>query len=135
VLALQRGQVEIREDVAVQHHEPLTEQALVGGEPDRARRAQRLVLLNVGDRGAARDLVAQRAAQVLRPEATGHHDLVDPVTTEPLDHVADEGTIDQRQRRLGLGQGQRTQPRALPPDQDESLHQAAPFDPERPMPS
>ena len=118
-------------DVAVEDHEAVAEQALVGREPDRARGAERLVLLDVADRRPARDRVAERRAQVLGPEAAGHDHLVDPVAAEPVDHVADERAVDERQRRLRLGQRQRPQARALAADEDhERLHQRR-----APMPS
>ena len=126
VLALQRGQVEVGEHVPVEDHEAIAEQALVGGEPDRARGAERLVLLDVGDLRAPGDLVAERRAQRLGPEAAGHDHLVDPVAAEPVDHVADERAVDERQRRLRLGQRQRAQPRPLPADEHDRLHHGPP---------
>ena len=67
VLLLERGQVEVGERVAVEDHEAVAEQALVGGEADRPGGAERLVLLDVGDRRAAGDLVAERRPQRARP--------------------------------------------------------------------
>ena len=129
VLALQGGQVEVGEHVAVEDHEPIAEQPLIGREPHRARGAERLVLLDVADLRATRDGVAERGAQALRLEAAGHDHLIDPVAAEPVDHVADERAVDERQRRLRLGQGQRTKPRSLAADEHDGLHH------ERPMPS
>ena len=65
------GEVEVREDVAVQDEEAVGEEALVGGEADRPRGAERLGLLDVAHAGPARDLVAERRAQVLgrKPQA------------------------------------------------------------------
>ena len=124
VLALKRGQVEVGEHVSVEDQEAVREQSPVGREAQRATGAERLVLLDVGDRRAAGDLVAERSAQVLGAKAAGHHHLADPVAAEPVDHVADERAVDEGNRGLRLGQGQGPQPRALTPDQDERLHQS-----------
>ena len=129
VLALQGGQVEVGEHVTVEDHEPIAEQPLIGRQPHRARGAEGLVLLDVEDLRAIRDRVAERGTQALGLEAAGHDDLVDPVAAEPVDHVADERAVDERQRRLRLGQGQRTKPSSLAADEHDGLHQA------RPMPS
>ena len=131
-------QVEVGEQVAVEDHEALAEQPPVGGEPDRARRPQRLVLLDVADRRTAGRAVAERRAQGVGPEAAGHHHLVDAVAAEPVDHVADERAPDERHDRLRAAQGQRAQPRPLAADEHDGLHQLTTRGPPsagRPMPS
>ena len=115
----QGGQVEVGEDVAVQGEEAIVELGAerVGGEADRARGAQRARLGDVADPGATAVLVAaERLAQHVGQEAAGEHHLPHAVPGQPLDHVGEERPVDQGQRRLGHGLGERPQPRPLPAD-------------------
>ena len=120
---LQGGQVEIGEQVPVEDQEPLVQQPGLRGQADRACGPERLFLLDVDDRRTAGDRVAERLPQVLGPKAAGHDHLVDPVAADPVDQIADERAIDERQRRLRLGQRQRSQPGPLSPDEHQGSHQ------------
>ena len=80
---------------------PSSSPSSVGGEADRARGAQRLGLGDVADPGrrSARPRRAPRAATSGRkPQASTTSST--PWRGEPLDHVGEEGPVDQGQRRL-----------------------------------
>ena len=48
--------------------------------------------------------------------------MLDAVSAQPLDHVGDERPVDERHDGLGDRRGERPQPRALAPRQDQRLH-------------
>ena len=120
----QRAQVEVGEDVAVEREEALAEvrAELVGGKADRAGGAQRLGLGDVADPRPGALFVAERFAQDVGQEPTGEDDFLDPVAGQPLDHVGEKGAIDQGQRRLRDGRGQRPEPGPFAADEDDGLH-------------
>ncbi len=89
----QSGQVEVREGVPVERQEALLE--LLFGELDRAGGSARLGLRDVANTRAAGLAVAEHLSQGMRHEAAGEQDLLHPVRAEPLDHVGDEGPVDQ----------------------------------------
>ncbi len=120
VLVHQRGQVEVGERVAVEREEAILEQVL--GELDRARGAAGLGLLDVAQSRPAGDLVAERGPELVGQEAARHHDLLHPVPRHPVDHVAQERPVDQWDDRLREGEGDRAQAGAVPPDEDQRLH-------------
>ena len=99
---LQRGQVEVGEDIAVQGEEAVLEPVAerLGGEADRPGGAAPVGLGHIGELDPAVLALAQRLAQLVGEEAAGEDRLGHPVGSQPLDHVGEEGPIDQRQRRL-----------------------------------
>ena len=116
-----RREVDVREHVAVQDEQALLEQALVVREPHRAGRAERDLLVDVAQPHAALD-VAEHVVYGVREEAEREDRLVDTVTMQPVEHERQERAARQRQHRLRRRQGQRPQPRALAPGEDERLH-------------
>ena len=125
--AQQRAQVEVGEDVAVEGEEALVE---LVAELRRRRSGsrpavpQRLGLGHVADprpRPARPRRSASRSTSGRKPQARTTSST--PCAAEPLDHVGEEGPVDQRQRRLRHRRGQRPQPRPFAADQDDRLHQ------------
>src|SRR5690606_24962000 len=55
-------------------------------------------------------------------KAQREHDVVDTVLGQVADDELDHRPVDDRQHLLGAGTGERTQPRAEPPDQHDSAH-------------
>ena len=127
------GDVEVGEHVAVEHQEPLVEQRL--GELQRAAGAERLRLLDIAQADPVRAPVAEHVAHARREEPARHHDVVDAVAAQPVEHERDERAVDERDDRLRHGGGQRAQPRPLPAGEDQRLHQPAPFREGRPIAS
>ena len=87
---------------------------------------QRLGLGDVADPRPGRSPLAQRLAQDVGQEPAGKHDLGHAVACQPLDHVGEEGPVDQGQRRLRDRLGQRAQPGAFAADEDDRLHRLSP---------
>ena len=115
----QRGEVEVREHVAVEGEEAIVQVVAehVRRMADGAGGAAPLGLDDEANRGPRPLLLAgERLAQDVGQEAAGEDHLADAVPGEPLDHVGEEGAVDERQRRLRHGLGQRPQPRPLAPD-------------------
>ena len=120
----QRTEVQVGEEVPVQDQEPVAEPHLLVREPNGARGAEWLGLLDVTDRRPLALHVVEHLAQRRGPEPAAHHHLADPVPGDPVDQVADERPIDQGERGLRPGERQGTQPRSLPAHEDEGLHQS-----------
>ena len=97
--------------------------------------AARVGLRDVAQADAVGRAVAEDVAHRGRQVAHGQDDVVDAVVLEPLEHVGEEGAIDERDDRLGHGGGQRPQPRALAADEDDCLHAPDGAGDGRPMPS
>ena len=112
--------VEVGEDVAVEHQEALVEQVL--GELQRPARAERLGLLDVAQPHAVRAAVAEHVADAAGEEAAGHDHVVHAVAAQPLEHEGDERAVDERHDRLRDRRGQRPQPRPLAAGEDQRLH-------------
>jgi len=105
VLGDLRAEVEVGEDVAVEHEEALVEELL--GELQRARRAARVGLLDEAQADAEVRAVAEDVADLRRLEAAGHDHVVDPVAAEPFEHVDHHRAVDERDDGLGHRRGQR----------------------------
>ena len=120
------GDVDVGQHVAVEHQEPLVEHVL--GELQRAARAQRPRLLEVAQAQADRLAVAQHGAHAGGHVPARHHDVVDAVRAQPVEHERDERPVDQRDDRLRHRGGQRPQPRALATGEDERLHSTSGLD-------
>jgi hypothetical protein len=114
------GEVEVGEDVAVEHEEALLQEVLRVLE--RACRAARLGLLDEAQAQPVLRAVAEHVAHGGGQEAARHDDVVDPVAAQPLEHVGDERAVDERYDGLGDRRGQRPKARPLAPDQDHRLH-------------
>ena len=114
------AEVEVAERVARDDEERLVE--LVGGQPDRAGRAERRLLDGVLDVDAERLAVAEVAADRLRQERDGDDHVLEAVLAEQLDDVLHARLADDRHHRLRLVRGQRPEPRALAAGHDDGLH-------------
>ena len=114
----QGAQVEVGEDVAVKRQEAVLKAGpdRRRGEADRPGGTERLGLGDVANPHAAALALAKLLAQDARQEAAGEHHVAHPVGRQPLDHVGEKGSVDEGQRRLGHGQGQRPQAPAFPAD-------------------
>src|SRR5919108_4914743 len=99
--ALKGGEIEVGEDVAVHDEEALLEQRF--RELDRACRVQRLLLLDVMKARSTWIAVTEDASYLRGEKAARHHDVVDAVRREPVDHVRDERPV--RERKHGLRNG------------------------------
>ena len=115
-----RGQVHVGEDVAVEHDGGAVQLRL--GVLDRSARAQRRLLHEVADPAAERAAVAEDRLDALRPVGHGEDDLGDAGGGQEVELVAEEGTVHHGHHRLGRGQGEGPQPRALAPGQDDGFH-------------
>ena len=122
VLGELRIEIDVGEDVAVQHQEALVEQ--VPGEPQRAAGPERVGLLDVTDAYPELLPVAQHAPHAVGHEPARQDHLVDAVPSEPVDHERDVRAVGQRDDRLGDRRGQRPQPRSLAAGEDQRLHRA-----------
>ena len=123
VLGDLRAEVEVGEDVAVEHEEALVEEVL--GVLQRARGAARLGLLDEAQPDAELRPVAEHVAHAGGEEAARHDHVVDAVAAQPLEHVDDERPVDERHDRLGDGRRQGPQSRPLPAHEDHRLHCSA----------
>ena len=94
-----RREVDVGEDVAVEHQEALVEQVL--GELQRAAGAERPRLLDVAQPHAEAAAVAEHGAHAVGHVAARHHHVVDAVAAQPVEHEADERPVDERHDRLG----------------------------------
>ena len=114
------GEVEVGQDVAVEHQEALVEEVL--GVLQRAGGSARLGLLDEAQPQPVLRAVAEHVAHGGGQEAARHDDVVDAVAGQPLEHVGDERAVDERDDGLGDGRGQRPQARPLAADEDHRLH-------------
>ena len=90
---------------------------------------ERFLMLN-GDVLTDIDLTAQIAQHAPHPVGqvpAGHHDVVDAVRAQPVEHERDERPVDERHDGLWHGRGERPQPRPLAADENHSLHQSPPL--------
>ena len=116
----QLGQVDVRERVPRQDHEPVVQQGL--RVLDAPGRAQGLLLGDVGELDAQVRAVPEVVPDDARQELDGGHDLGDPVPSGQRQHVLHHGLADDGQHRLGLIAGERAKPGALSPRHDNGLH-------------
>ena len=116
------AEVDVAERVAGDDEERLVE--LVGGEADRAGRAERRLLDRVRDVDAERVAVAEVAADRLRQERDRDDDVVEAVRAQQLEDVLHARLADDRHHRLRLVRRQRPQPRALAAGHDDGFHVA-----------
>ena len=112
-------EVGVGEDVAVEDEDrPARE---VGGVADAAPGAERLLLHDVAQGDPQVAGVTEGLAHVVHPVRARQDDVADPVLAEQRDLVGEEGAIEERHHRLGPGEGERPEPRALSPGQDDRL--------------
>ena len=119
-----RAQVMPGQDVAVQHHHRVARAAAaqgLGRVADAARGVQRLFLLHVVDREPEVRAVPEHRCEHLRLVAGGQDHVGDATRRRPGQQVGQERHARGGQQGLGRGQGQRSQPGALPPDEDNRL--------------
>ena len=120
VEADQSTEVDVAEGIARDDEERLVERLL--GQLDRAGRPGRGLLHRVADRHAVRLAVAEVAADRLRHEREGDDDVVEAVLAEQVEDVLHARLADDRNHRLRLVRGQRTQARSLAAGHDDGLH-------------
>src|SRR5581483_2720008 len=113
-------QVDVAERVAGDDEERVVEAAR--GEADRAGGAEWRLLDGVADVDAEALAVAEVAPDRLRQERDGDDHVLEAVQLEELDDVLHARLADDRNHRLGLVRGERTQARALSPGHDHGLH-------------
>ena len=94
------------------------------GELQRAAGAERARLLDEPQLDPEPAAVTEDRAHAVGHVAARHHDLVDAVAAQPVEHEADEGPVHERDDRLRMGGGERAQARALAPREDQGLHYA-----------
>jgi hypothetical protein len=115
-----RGDVDVGQDVPVEHQEAVLEQVL--GVLQGARGAARLGLLDEPQAHPEARAVAEHRLDLRGQEAARHDHVVHAVAGQPLEHEAHERPVDERHDRLRGARGERPQPRPLPADQDDGLH-------------
>ena len=118
------GQVVPGQDVGVQHHHGVGRAAAAQGPgrvADAARGVQRLLLLHVVDRQPEVPAVPEHRGEHLRLVAGGQDHVGDATRRRPGQQVGQERHARGGQQGLGRGQGQRSQPGALAPDEDNRL--------------
>ena len=100
--ATKAGDVEVGEDVAVEHQEPPVDTRRRGREADGAGRVERLGLDRVVQAGAGA-VVRGRRRERVRPVPEREHHVVDAVVDEVADDVIDHRPVHDREHLLGRG--------------------------------
>ena len=113
-------QIDVAERIARDDHEGLVEKR--AREPHRPRCSERLLLDRVVDREPRRLAVAEVPADRLRHEGERDYDLLEPVAAQELENVLHARLADDRNHRLRLVRGQRSQPCPLPSRHHDRLH-------------
>ena len=113
-------QVDVAEGVAGDDEERVVE--ATGGETHGASRAERRFLHRIADVDAEALAVAEVAADRLWQERDGDDDVLEAVELEQFDDVLHARLADDRDHRLRLVRGERSQARALSPRHDDRLH-------------
>jgi hypothetical protein len=119
VVREQGAEVQIRQDVAVQDQESFIQ--TLSGVGDGPTGAQRVGLGDPRDRGdvfAPSQALCEDLLEVRRRE----QDLVHAVPRQVVEHVAEKGTVHQRDERLGDRLGEGTKAGPFPAHQQDSLH-------------
>src|SRR5262245_25093420 len=119
--------VEVGQNVAVEHQEPLGDARVAGGEQDGPGRVERLGLDGVVQRGAGAPTVGVAPPEPVRAVAERQHDVVDAVVGEVADDMLDHRPVDDRQHLLGPRQRQGSQARAEPADEHDGAHVSPPW--------
>ena len=125
----QLAEVGLAQRVAVEREEALVE--LAPGEADRSPGAERLVLDRVVERQAV-VVGAEARLDLIRQVPARDDGMLDAVPSEMLERIGEERPVDERQHVLARAIGERSEPRALPSDEDDrrKAHTTG-----RPMPS
>jgi hypothetical protein len=119
------GEIEVGQDVSVQREERVVPDR-VERVDDRAAGSERRGLGDPGDGGVAPPSLDERMERFLEVRRRQDH-LVHAVSGEVVQHVVQDGAVDERQQLLLHRLGERTQPRSEPSDEDDRLHRAGPF--------
>ena len=112
-------EVGVGEHVAVQH--PDSAAGEVGRIANAATRPEWFGLDHVAQAHAQVLGFAERRAHVVDAVGAGEDDVGHAVLAQQRQLVGEEGSVEQRHHRLGAGERQRPQPRALAPGQDDGL--------------
>ena len=112
----QRAEVEVGEDVAVDHHEGVVDPGGVGGEANRSGGVERRRLGGVGEPDACGHVVGVGILERVRQVLERQHRLVDAVRAEMLKHPLDHRPLDDRQHLFRGAEGQWSQAGALAPE-------------------
>ena len=115
------GQVEIGEDIAVDHDEGLVDAGERGGEPDGAGRVERLGLDGVRQAHAGDPAIGIGLHEGIGQVAEREDGLIDAVGGEVTEHTLDHGHPDDREHLLGGRERQRAEPRPLAAQRGQPL--------------
>jgi hypothetical protein len=114
-----RGQIEVREDVAVQHdHAPVDEVSRVAHA---ARRAEGIRLDDVSQADLAELLAGHDRPDRRGPVRDGQDHVLHAVGAQKPELVAEERCVQKRHDRLGPLEGERAEPGSQAPGQDDGL--------------
>jgi hypothetical protein len=119
------GQVDVGEDVAGDHEEPLVLE-LLHGVADRARRAEGGLLGGVDHADAELRAVAEVVADRVGQEGDGDDDVLEPVLLQELDDVLHHRPVGDGHHRLRLVRRQRAEAGALATRHDHGFHGVSP---------
>ncbi len=126
VVEVEHGaQVDVGQHVAGDDQEPLVE--LVLGVADRSGRPERCRLGGVDHADPELAPVAEVGADGVGHEGHRHHDVLEPVGPEQVDHVLHHRDVRHREHRLGLVGGERPEPGPLAARHDHCLHLVTAF--------
>jgi hypothetical protein len=114
-----RGEVHVREDVAVQHEHRAARE--VGRVAHAAARSQGLGLDGVPEAHAEMLGLAERAADVVDPVRAGEHDVGDAVLAEEGQLPGEERPVQDGDDGLGTCERERAEARALTTREDDGL--------------
>ena len=122
----QGAQIEVREHVPVDHHEALSDTAMMGGKSYGTRRVQRFRFDCVMDLHPCANAIRIRVDKSIGPVSHGQHRFGDPMRTQVLEHMLDHGFVEDRQHLLWRGHGERPKPGPKAANQNDGLHPPVP---------
>ena len=112
-----RGQIDVREDVAVQHEDAATHQ--VDGVPHASPGPERLPLHRVPQADAVRGAITEHPAHLVHHVGAGQHHVGDAVAPKQLQLVREKRHVQERDDGLRRAESERPEPRALAAREDD----------------